>query len=282
MGAQPVLCTAMSDDAESREAELRCRADRIEVAAVSSRRQLVAKHRYLVDTSKLFKVDEGSISPLDSAHESEMTQNVLAAAQGAAAVIFADFGYGAITASLLDRVLPELRKSVPIIAADVSGRQSNLLKFRHADLLCPTERELRETLHDFSTSLNAVAWQLLNATSARSAIITLGKQGLVAFDSPQSDQQSRTQQRKPQEPALGRLRCEHLPALASRVVDPLGCGDALLTIASLALAAGGTLHAAALLGSLAAAYEARQLGNEPLSTDALMEKLSVHAARIAS
>ena len=72
-------------------------------------------------------------------------------------------------------------------------------------------------------------------------------------------------------------------ALASRVIDPLGCGDALLTTASLTLAAGGTLHAAALLGSIAAAHEAQQLGNEPLTTDAILSKLTFPAAaRLAS
>jgi rfaE bifunctional protein kinase chain/domain/rfaE bifunctional protein nucleotidyltransferase chain/domain len=272
LGAQPVLCTALADDGASSETELRLRSDGIDVCAIRSRRQLVAKHRYLVETNKLFKVDEGAISPLDSAAEARFAEEILSAAQGAAAVIFADFGYGAITAGLVDRVLPQLRRTVPVLAADVSGRQSNLLKFEDVDLLCPTEREVRETLHDFSSSLNAVVWQLMHQTGARNSIITLGKQGLIAFDSP--DRASAD---------LGRLRSEHIPALAGRVVDPLGCGDALLTTASLTLAAGGTLHAAALLGSIAAAHEAQQLGNEPLSTDALLSKLTFPAAaRLAS
>ncbi len=185
LGAQPVLCTAFADDGQSGETELRLRSDGIDVTAIRSRRQLVAKHRYLVDTNKLFKVDEGGISPLDSAAEARFAEDILAATHGASAVIFADFGYGAITAGLVDRILPTLRRDVPIISADVSGRQSNLLKFKDVDLLCPTEREVRETLHDFSSSLNAVVWQLMHHTNARNAIITLGKQGLIAFDSPE-------------------------------------------------------------------------------------------------
>jgi len=277
LGAAPVLVTATADDETSRQAELRLRAAGVELHAHRNRRQVVAKHRYLVDESKLFKVDEGSVAPLDSRDEQELAETILTAAEGAAAVIFADFGYGLITSGLLDRIMQPLRDSVPVITADVSGRQSNLLRFRGVDLLCPTEREVRETLHDFSSGLGALVANLLNATGARQAIITLGKQGLVTFDWPKGSAEA----------SGHRLRSEYVPALATRTVDPLGCGDALLATASLALAAGGSLHAAAFLGSLAAAVEVERLGNVPVSSDRILgmlveNELAPAQARLAS
>jgi sugar/nucleoside kinase (ribokinase family) len=126
-------------------------------------------------------------------------------------------------------------------------------------LLCPTEREVRETLHDFSSGLGYVVWGLLEATGARQAMITLGKQGLVTFDRPHnSDDPQR------------RLRSEYLPALSPMAVDPLGCGDALLATASLSLACGATLQQAAYMGSLAAAFEVAQVGNQPITADDLI------------
>jgi len=85
------------------------------------RRDLVAKHRYLVDESKLFKVDEGSISPLDSRAQDAIAEQILAAADGAAGVIFADFGYGLITAGLLDRIprTPAFRMDGRWVSADL-------------------------------------------------------------------------------------------------------------------------------------------------------------------
>ena len=186
LGASAQLVTSLSPDDSSAAAESRLVANGVDVIAPRQRRDLITKHRFLADETKVFKVDEGSQAPLDSQAEEEFAERILAAAQSADGVIFADFGYGLITSGLLDRIMPTLRERVRIIAADVSGRQSTLLRFRNVDLLCPTEREVRETLHDFSSGLNAAVWNLLCTTGARSALITLGKEGLVAFDQHRS------------------------------------------------------------------------------------------------
>jgi rfaE bifunctional protein kinase chain/domain/rfaE bifunctional protein nucleotidyltransferase chain/domain len=275
LGAQATLITSLASDAVSHETTLRLQSGGISVESSGHRRQLVTKSRYLADQTKLFKVDQGTVDPIDSECERTVAEKILAAAQGAAAVIFADFGYGLITESLLERIMPNLRQAVPIITADVSGRQSSLLKFKSVDLLCPTEREVRETLHDFSSGLGAVVWRLLSETKARQAIITLGKQGLVTFSPP--EQQANAM--------LGRLSSEYLPAFSNRVIDPLGCGDALLATTSLALACGGSLQAAAYLGSLAAAIEIQQWGNQPITAERLADAVNRReavAARLAS
>jgi rfaE bifunctional protein kinase chain/domain/rfaE bifunctional protein nucleotidyltransferase chain/domain len=277
MGATPRLITALAEDALSEQIEFRLKAGNVDVGGTRHRRHVVLKHRFLVEDAKLFKVDDGSATPLDSRAEQTLADVILAAADGAEAVVFADFGYGLITEGLLDRIMSPLRKKVPIITADVSGKQSNLLRFRGVDLLCPTEREARETLGDYSSGLGAVVSKLLTTTAARQAIITLGKQGLVTFDWPSGDHRS----------SDGRLRSEYIPALSSRTIDPLGCGDALHAAASLTLAAGGSLQAAALLGSLAAAVEVEHVGNQPVTAEELAEALrerehALSPARLAS
>ena len=261
--ASPILFTSLADDEASDNAQMRMMSAGVEVQASRLRRKIVTKHRYLVDQTKLFKVDEGAVNPLDSQAEEEIAEQIIAAADGAAAVIFSDFGYGFVTAGLLDRVMTPLRQCVPVITADVSGKQSNLLRFKNVDLLCPTEREARETLSDFSSGLGAVVSTLLTSTGAKQALITMGKQGLVTFDWPAMT---------PAESNY-RLRSEYLPALSHHTIDPLGCGDALLATASITLAVSGSLQAAAMLGSLAAAIEVEQIGNHVLDTDQLLEAI---------
>jgi rfaE bifunctional protein kinase chain/domain/rfaE bifunctional protein nucleotidyltransferase chain/domain len=264
LGADPVLVTADADDEVSRAAQLRLMAAGVDVRSITNRRQSVVKNRFLADEQKLFKVDQGAPTPLDSRAEQQVAETILTAADGAALVVFTDFGYGLVTAGLLERVMPELRAKVRTITADVSGRQSNLLRFKNVDLLCPTEREVRETLQDFAGGLGAIVSKLLTETGVPQAIITLGKQGLVTCDWPGGTWEA----------SGGRLRSEYLPALSDRAVDPMGCGDALLAATSLCLAAGASLQQAAFVGSLAAAVEVGRFGNVPVAADDVLDELA--------
>jgi rfaE bifunctional protein kinase chain/domain/rfaE bifunctional protein nucleotidyltransferase chain/domain len=266
LGASPALVTSLADDEPSAQiAQALCEAG-VEVIVPRRGRHVPMHHRFLAGDTKVQRVEEGSPQPLDSQQTQLAGDAILAAADGADAAIFAEFGYGLIGPGLLDRVLPELRGRGIVVSADVSGWQANLLHFKGVDLLCPTEREMRQTLHDFSAGLNAVVSRLLEVTAARSAIITMGKEGLVVFDrNPQiADRASWDRQ----------LRSEYLPALSGGAVDPLGAGDALLATATLAMASGSSLQAAALLGALAASIEVQRLGNEPIGIEELMGAIS--------
>ena len=265
LGAKPTLICSLANDETSASVRQRLEAAGVRLYDLRQRKSVVAKNRYLADGNKLFKVDEGAVAPLDSRSLEEAIDAIQQAAAGADGVIFADFGYGMITAPLLERVLESVRQMVPVVTADVSGRQGTLLQFKNVDLLCPTEREVRQALNDFSSGLNAVVYNLLSVTGARSAMITLGKQGLCLFDHCIGLGETDSWDRK--------LRASYLPALSGSTVDPMGCGDALLATASLALAAGGSGAAAAYLGSLAAAVELRQVGNCPITSDQLLSLL---------
>ena len=239
----------------------------IEAKLIPSRTRLPEKIRYLVETTKLLRVEDGESQPLDSLAEREAAAWVEAIADRIDAVIYCDFGYGTITAGLLGQLKGILSRRDRIIAADVSGQRGRLLGFRDADLLCPTERELRLALHDFENGLSNVAWNAMDATQARHMLLTLGKKGIVVFDRQSQDPGSPLWRQ--------RLRSEYLPSLAGQVVDPLGCGDALLAAATLALTAGGNLMQAAYLGSAAAAIEIGHLGNVPLDRATLRQWLAV-------
>ncbi|MGF1633523.1 MAG: PfkB family carbohydrate kinase [Phycisphaerae bacterium] len=253
LGASAHLITTLADDEPSAEVDMRLRADGIELDAPRQRRMLAVKHRFLADETKLFKVDEGGFSPLDSAAEDRLAELIINAAAAADAVIFADFGLGLLTSRLVGRVLPAIRRPGLTITADVSGQTADLAKFRGVGLLCPTEREMRSAFNEHAAGLGAVAARMLHALQVPRALVTLGKQGLVAASWPEGDTASE------------RLESEYLPSLCDQARDPLGCGDALLAAATLTLAAGGSLPFAAFMGSVAAAIEAQQVGNIPVS-----------------
>jgi rfaE bifunctional protein kinase chain/domain/rfaE bifunctional protein nucleotidyltransferase chain/domain len=263
LGAKAFLLSAASDDALS--ARIIETLDREAVAhyLLKSRPTVVEKTRFLVEEHKVFKVERAARIPLDSRAEQVAARALQSRVEGFDAVVLCDFGYGMITAGLLNQILPDLAARDLVVAGDVSGMRGNLLEFRGVDLLCPTERELRATLHDFDRGLSSVAWNLLDKTQAKSLIVTLGKRGLVTFERRSDEPRS--------EAWSGRLLSEHLPAFPAPGLDPLGGGDALLATASLGLATGLSLMQAAWLGNLAAAIETAHLGNIPLDRGELRE-----------
>jgi bifunctional ADP-heptose synthase (sugar kinase/adenylyltransferase) len=158
------------------------------------------------------------------------------------------------TGAMLTRLCETIRERVPVMTGDVSGRRSNLLAMRHMDLLCPSEAEVRDALHDYDEGLSSVVWRVLEQTHSRAAIATLGEEGLIAFN-------RRPDALENLEEWQQRLDAQHVPALSTYAVDQLGCGDALLAAATLTLAAEASIVHAGLLGSVAAACEAQRLGN---------------------
>lgn len=272
LGGHATLLSASGTDERSKRVEQVLDAEGVEFHFLESRPTIVEKTRFLAEEVKLFKVDSGQRLPLDSVAERQAAQFLEKQSREVDAVIFCDFGYGMITGSLLSRVLPTLRHNAPILSADVSGERANMLGFRHVDLLCPTERELRITLNDHNTGLSATAWDILNRTQARHLLVTLEKRGMVVFE-------RRTQDRGSPDWG-GRLKSEQLPSFAENTLDRLGCGDALLAAATLALAGGADLMKAAYLGNAAAALEIAMLGNQPIEARRLREWLLTPPANL--
>lgn len=276
LGAHPVLVTVLPDSAEGRSLASRLGAEGIEVRSLPVGARLPEKQRYLVGTQKMVKIDQVEPYVLDAAQQRALIGLAADAAGPACDVaIIADFGLGLFTPTVMNEMCAALRPRANILSGDVSGRRSNLLAMRNLDLVCPSEGELRDATRQLSEGLPAATWSLLEATGSKNAIVTLGGDGLIAFDRLQSDAA----------PADGsfsrRLRSEHVPALAPMALDALGCGDALLTTASLALSTGCGLLPAAFLGACAAGVQVQRLGNLPVSASEVRKMATrVHGAHL--
>ena len=254
MGARPTLLTALPRAPETEALRQRLALEGISVRWIEVDRPLNEKQRFLVGASKVMKVDLGEPITLDAAGRRHLVDMAAEEARVCDAAIIADYGLGLLTSATMTSLCRKLRPHVGLLVGDVSGRRSSLLAMRDVDLLCPSEVEMRDALHNYDEGLSAVAWQMLNKTKAARVLVTLGDQGLIAFDRGIDGTTA-------PEGWSGRLSAEHVPAMSPHAVDPLGCGDALLAAASLTVVGGGTLLLAGVLGSIAAAAQGRKLGN---------------------
>ncbi|MCC6321398.1 MAG: adenylyltransferase/cytidyltransferase family protein [Phycisphaerales bacterium] len=256
MGAKPTLVTAMPDTAECAAIAGRLNAEGVSVRPVTIDTPLPEKQRFLVGGQKVMKLDLVQPIELDSARQDLLTGLAADAAAengGCDAAIIADFGLGLLSQRVLGRVSGAVRAKTSVMTGDVSGRRAQLRAMRDFDLLCPSESELREAYHLHDQGLPMVAWRLLSETRSKSAIVTMGAEGLIAFD--------RLPDRRDEGAWEHKLKAEHVPAMSLHAIDALGCGDALLSAATLGLACGCEMLPSAFLGAIAAAVQVQRLGN---------------------
>ena len=278
LGARPTLVCPLPDSPEGLAMKRRLLAEGIDVRALPCRTPVPEKQRFLVGAQKIMKVDLVEPYVLDAGEQQRLLSLARDAAGetgGVEAGIVADFGLGLFSAGSLSRLCAELRPRVGVLAGDVSGKRSSLRAMTHMDLLCPSETELRDAMRMHAEGLPMVVWKLLQESAGRRAIVTLGADGLIAFERlPNADED------------LGewrsRLSGEHVPALCPLAVDPLGCGDSLLAAGTLALASGGPLLSAAYLGACTAAVQVQRLGNVAITgADLRQTVVRVGASRLA-
>jgi len=264
MGASPVLVTALPDDDTGKAVRARLNANGVDVHSIETQAPLPEKQRYLVGSQKVVKLDLVKQFVLDTVEQDALVERAESLARhegGSEAAIVCDFGLGLLTTRVIQQLARVLRPHAGTLAGDVSGTRASLRAMRQMDLLCPSEQELRHAYGLFDRSLPAVAWKLLDDTACGHAIVSMGPDGLVAFERTEAAQHGSDEEEAwPQ-----RVRGEHVPPLCPVAIDALGCGDALLAASVLTKAVGGSLVQAATLGAIAAAAEAQRLGNVPVS-----------------
>ena len=127
-------------------------------------------------------------------------------------------------------------------------------------LISATEREARIALRDHDDGLAVIADKLRNAAKAQNILLKLGADGVLLH--MRSDSRG--------------VLTNELPALNPRPVDVAGAGDSMLIASGLALAAGATPWAAAVLGTYSAAIQIGRLGNKPLSQSELVAAIQAN------
>jgi rfaE bifunctional protein kinase chain/domain len=174
-------------------------------------------------------------------------------------VVYSDFRHGIFNRGTIPELLDALPEKVLRVAdSQVASRWGNILEFKDFDLITPNEREARFALGDQDSVMRPLATELHRRARCGTMILKLGPRGVLTYRTrPEGDPRT----------------VISMDSFASRVVDPVGAGDALLAYASLGLKATGNDVIASVLGNLAAACECEIDGNEPIKQDMLRAKL---------
>ncbi len=219
----------------------------------SPRRSIYQKQRMLVGSQKVVKINRGHHAPLSDREQREFMERLEARSAEVDGVILIDFGYGLFGEDMITAINQLMAKRELRFFVDVSARGSgNLLKYKGAHAVTPTEKELRYALGDSDSGLSNLASRYLNATESRQLMLTMGDRGAIHFG--------------PGEPGSERLATAYLPSLVEVAVDAIGAGDVFLAGKALCDVAGVSANMSLYFASCLAALQVGRVGNRSSST----------------
>ncbi len=239
LGTQPILFTPIPLDFDARPFIQRMNDRGVDVMPIEVEGEMPEKKRFVVGRDKVMKLDCTSCFVLDAHQQQRVIEKVRLLA-GLDCLVLTDFGLGLLGNGLAENLCQTVRDRVGLVIGDVSGARTSLSSMLNADVLCPSETELRLAMNDHDKPIVDLARRLLAKTGAGVIVVTLGVDGLVIIS------------------ANNEVR---LPALSHDPIDVLGCGDALLAGVCASMLGGAGLVESAYIGSLAASIAGSVMGN---------------------
>ena len=217
--------------------------------------RVIARHHQIV------RIDLERRDPLCPDMEEKLFRLLVPALKSVDALVLSDYDKGLITDAFADRVLHACHQlHVPVF---VKPKNSKLFAYRGARLIVCNTKEagfyVSRVLND-DKSIEEAGRALLPHFGCAAVVITRGEKGMSIFEESSP-------------------RALHLPAISSEVTyarvgrpgiergssgrqvfDVTGAGDTVLSVLSLALAAGASLPEAAFLANVAAGVVVGKLG----------------------
>lgn len=204
----------------------------------------IVKQRYLdaYSIAKFFGVYHIDDDPLDAQDELEFRASVQSVLEASDVAVVADYGHGLLGA----RCVEDLCSAKPFLCVNTQINAANagyhvVSRYPRADFACVHEGELRLDARDKLSTVDTLTRRLCDRLAAQAVLVTLGKCGTHLYDRED-----------------GVVLC---PALAGKVVERVGAGDAVLAVTSLAVASGVDRRLASVFGNLAGAQVVATVGN---------------------
>ena len=223
---------------------------------VDRTRPTTRKERFITDGYKMLQVDRVDNRPISE----RITRTLCDALRDTPAdvVVCSDFRHGIFNRQTISRFARDIPATALKVAdSQVSNRWGNILDFTDFDLLTPNEREARFALADQDSVVRPLASELFRQARCQNLILKLGERGIIGYRSPGPN---------PREFFT-------IESFVTKLVDPIGAGDALLAYASLALATTRSIVIASILGSFAAAIACERQGNVPVTPAETEERI---------
>lgn len=270
LGANPILCSVIGNDARGDEFLQLLEKEGLDTSGIcrSDARITTTKFRIIGNKAQMLRVDEEidtDINPDDTAKLLEKVTRILEQ-PGAAVVILQDYNKGVLTHQSISRIIEIAHhRNIPVTA---DPKKANFEIYRGIALFKPNLKELREGLRmdidpgNTNQLLQAIN-QLHEHQEIETVLTTLSEAGVLI---------SRHEVGKPHEVVS-------LPAHLRSIADVSGAGDTVISVASLCIALGTSIHELAAISNLAGGLVCEHVGVVPVNKEKLLAETLALANR---
>lgn len=210
----------------------------------------IIKKRYVdhINNNKILGVYSINDNKLDKKNEIKLEKILLRLIPKHDLIIVSDFGHGFISKSIAKKISNKSKftaLNAQINAANI-GYQT-MENYKNVECVIINENELRHQLRNKDGLLIPLMKTLANKLKTLNLVVTQGNLGALIYNKK-----------------LNKVyKC---PAFASKVVDKIGAGDAMLALLALSLQKKYDKYFSLFIGSLAAAQSVETIGNsKPVS-----------------
>jgi rfaE bifunctional protein kinase chain/domain len=259
LGAAPYLFTVIGDDDKGRKFRKLLAKEGLSGEGVfeDKNRITTVKSRIISKGQHIVRVDEETSEYIDLALQTKIVTAIekLIEAQKIDVIVFVDYDKGLISQALFEKVnAMALNKGIPTA---VDPKKRNFSHYKDITLFKPNFKEFTEGVGiplekgDF-VALKAAAESYKKKQNFKLIFITLSELGVLISNG---------------------LEEQHYPAIVRDIADVSGAGDTVISVASLAMAAGLSQKTMALMSNLAGGLVCEKAGVAPIVKDRLIQEM---------
>ncbi len=262
LGGKVSLISVVGRDADGDRLLSALRARRVDVDPVvkDAARPTILKTRVLAGHQQVVRFDRESKAPLSHEVLSGVMREVRERLPSVKGVIVSDYGKGLVSTAFLKALLPLARRLKKFVTVD--PKIEHFQRYKGVDCITPNLKEATEGMRVFppktDAEVDALGASILRRLKCRTVLITRSERGMSLYQSAG--------------------KTTHIPSRAKEVFDVTGAGDTVISVFSLALAAGCSYPEAAYISNAAAGVVVAKLGTATCRPDELRKALQAAAS----
>lgn len=212
-------------------------------------------------TQQIVRIDRQTSEFISEETEKMVIENMEKAIPEHDAIILSDYHIGTLTPNVIKRAIEIANKNNKTIVVDA---QKDLENYKNVTSMTPnlpdTQKFVGQKFGIYikdEQTMNEAGKKLIEATEAKSVLVTCGSEGMVVFE--KSD---------------GGVKVSKIPVFnKSEVFDVTGAGDTVTAVYAMALASGAEPKYAAIIGNIAASIVIKQFGCATTTVEEILSNL---------